>query len=379
MEANTHIHGTSAREQQRLIDQASRLDALMAANLELQPGEQGLSDIELVVGDATALPWPDGHFDRVRLAWVVEHLSEPRVALAEALRVLRPGGSIHLTETDYGSLRVSPPDSAIEALLRAFVAHFNRHGNAHAGPSLAPLLEDVGFSQVAVEMVGFHFWCTSRRALAALPRWLSAAMDPSALAPIRREARKRLPAKRTNHHHSSRAALGDLQIQHRHATFIPQPTGHLAGIVDFNQQHPAVTRVDPADHRLHISKSGLTLVVTSLHGTGASVEGGPVALSADPTIPSHLQLQTLAAEGHPCGHMGQSIGLPGARKRRQITANRTSRRLGRGLHQLNRQLQGSDHQQQPQGKGRHGSRLRDQRAEIVAAQWRADWSFRMAP
>jgi hypothetical protein len=56
MEANTHIHGTSAREQQRLIDQASRLDALMAANLELQPGEQGLSDIELVVGDATALP-----------------------------------------------------------------------------------------------------------------------------------------------------------------------------------------------------------------------------------------------------------------------------------------------------------------------------------
>jgi len=56
MEANTHIHGTSAREQQRLLDQANRLDALMAANLELQPGEQGLSDIELVVGDATALP-----------------------------------------------------------------------------------------------------------------------------------------------------------------------------------------------------------------------------------------------------------------------------------------------------------------------------------
>ncbi|MEB3172696.1 MAG: methyltransferase domain-containing protein [Cyanobacteriota bacterium] len=207
MQPHTYIHGTSAREQQRLIDQANRLGDLLAANLELHPGErlleigcgvgavlagiarahpgaqlcgidispgqiegarrhlgeQGIPDVELVVGDGASLPWPDGHFDRVRLVWVVEHLREPAVVLAEALRVLRPGGSIHLTETDYGSLRISPPDAAIEALLSAFVAHFNRHGNAHAGPSLGPLLEQVGFKQVTVSMQGIHLWCPSGR------------------------------------------------------------------------------------------------------------------------------------------------------------------------------------------------------------------------
>lgn len=56
----------------------------------------GLS-IDCVVGDARALPWPDGSFDVVLLMGALYHLQErdDRLAcLAEAHRVLRPGGAL---------------------------------------------------------------------------------------------------------------------------------------------------------------------------------------------------------------------------------------------------------------------------------------------
>jgi ubiquinone/menaquinone biosynthesis C-methylase UbiE len=206
MSQDHYIHGTSAREQQRLIEQAGKMADLLATNLELHPGErlleigcgvgavlsqigrthpdvqlcgidispeqidgarrhlenQGIHDVELVVGDGAALPWPSAHVDRVRMVWVMEHVRNPVAVLKEARRVLKPSGTIHITETDYASLQPSPPDASIQALLSAFIAHFNRHGDAHAGPRLGPWLEQAGFSQVANQMVGVHYWCPNQ-------------------------------------------------------------------------------------------------------------------------------------------------------------------------------------------------------------------------
>lgn len=44
------------------------------------------------LGDARALPWGDASFASVAALYVLYHLAEPRTALAEAHRVLRPGG-----------------------------------------------------------------------------------------------------------------------------------------------------------------------------------------------------------------------------------------------------------------------------------------------
>ena len=50
-----------------------------------------------LVGNALRLPFADGTFDRVIAAEVLEHIPEDREAIAELVRVLRPGGTIAIT------------------------------------------------------------------------------------------------------------------------------------------------------------------------------------------------------------------------------------------------------------------------------------------
>jgi SAM-dependent methyltransferase len=48
-------------------------------------------------GDATAMPFPDGSFDRVIAAEVLEHIPADQAAMNELARVLRPGGIAAVT------------------------------------------------------------------------------------------------------------------------------------------------------------------------------------------------------------------------------------------------------------------------------------------
>lgn len=53
--------------------------------------------VGLVRGDATALPFGDATFDRVITSEVLEHIQDDVRALAELVRVLRPGGTFACT------------------------------------------------------------------------------------------------------------------------------------------------------------------------------------------------------------------------------------------------------------------------------------------
>ncbi len=55
------------------------------------------AEADVKEGDALALPFADGEFDRVVAAEILEHVPADLQALAELVRVTRPGGTVALT------------------------------------------------------------------------------------------------------------------------------------------------------------------------------------------------------------------------------------------------------------------------------------------
>jgi SAM-dependent methyltransferase len=55
------------------------------------------AEADIKQGDALSLPFVDGEFDRVVAAEVLEHIPDDTAAIAELVRVLRPGGTIAVT------------------------------------------------------------------------------------------------------------------------------------------------------------------------------------------------------------------------------------------------------------------------------------------
>ncbi|HBS51337.1 MAG TPA: bifunctional demethylmenaquinone methyltransferase/2-methoxy-6-polyprenyl-1,4-benzoquinol methylase UbiE [Rhodobacteraceae bacterium] len=54
--------------------------------------------LDWVVGDAMALPFPDRSFDVYTISFGIRNVTRPQDALAEAFRVLRPGGRLMVLE-----------------------------------------------------------------------------------------------------------------------------------------------------------------------------------------------------------------------------------------------------------------------------------------
>lgn len=71
--------------------------------------------IGLVCGDALALPAADGAFDVVTMGFGLRNLSDFRAGIAEAARVVRPGGRVFVLEF------APPPNTAILFLYRLYL------------------------------------------------------------------------------------------------------------------------------------------------------------------------------------------------------------------------------------------------------------------
>jgi ubiquinone/menaquinone biosynthesis C-methylase UbiE len=73
--------------------------------------DEGVGDrVEFVVGDAHELDVPAASFDAVVAHTLVSHVRDPLAVLAEAARVIRPGGAVAIFDGDYASLTFGSSD-----------------------------------------------------------------------------------------------------------------------------------------------------------------------------------------------------------------------------------------------------------------------------
>jgi ubiquinone/menaquinone biosynthesis C-methylase UbiE len=102
------------------------------------------SNVQFICGDATQLPFADASFDAVTMFDVLEHIPDDRLAIAEALRVLKPDGFLLISTPDSATWRFPyydfmKPICPDEADIMAEWGHVRRGYTLNALKTLVPV------------------------------------------------------------------------------------------------------------------------------------------------------------------------------------------------------------------------------------------------
>ena len=106
---------------------------------------------EAVVADAHALPFDPETFDGVWADRTFQHLADPVAALAELVRVTKPGGKIVVVDPDYDTQVVDVPDQGLARRVLRFRADFLLR-NGTLAHQLGRLFVQAGLVDVQLEV-----------------------------------------------------------------------------------------------------------------------------------------------------------------------------------------------------------------------------------
>ncbi|MBS0208510.1 MAG: class I SAM-dependent methyltransferase [Planctomycetes bacterium] len=146
------------------IDLSAEMLALAKRNLAAAGCAQRVR-IERV--DAKELPYGDGRFATIMSNSIVHHIPEPRLLLADACRVLAPGGLLFIRDL------MRPYDqAAIDQIVATYAAHDTERQRALFAASLASalpleeirsLVSELGFAPETVQPTSDRHWTWAAR------------------------------------------------------------------------------------------------------------------------------------------------------------------------------------------------------------------------
>jgi len=190
-----YVHGYSAREKERLHDQANTLTGLLHSDTIYPPGStvleagcgvgaqtvilaqnspgahfvsvdiskeslekaealvrrEGISNVEFHKADIYRLDFGEESFDHIFVCFVLEHSVRPLDALMALKKVLRPKGSITVIEGDHGSTYFCPESSTALKTIQCLIdIQAALGGNALIGRQIYPMLKASGFNSIKV-------------------------------------------------------------------------------------------------------------------------------------------------------------------------------------------------------------------------------------
>ncbi|HLZ26603.1 MAG TPA: methyltransferase domain-containing protein [Chloroflexota bacterium] len=147
--------GDDVRTLARIVGPTGRAVGVDSSQTMVDAAQQRSADsplpVAFCVGDAEQLDFPDASFDGCRTDRVLQHLTTPASAVAEMVRVLRPGGRLVGFEPDTGGLMIDAPDREVTRKITHFRGDIVRSG--WIGRQLPRLCKDAGLSEVEVTVL----------------------------------------------------------------------------------------------------------------------------------------------------------------------------------------------------------------------------------